>query len=39
MKILLDESLPRKLKKYFETGHEVFTVGDKGWLGKKMVNY
>lgn len=35
MRILLDESLPRKLKKYFENGHEVWTVRDKGWLGQK----
>jgi predicted nuclease of predicted toxin-antitoxin system len=35
MRILLDESLPRKLKKYFETDHEVSTVRDKGWLGQK----
>lgn len=35
MKILLDESLPRKLKKLFESGHEVWTVRDKGWLGQK----
>jgi hypothetical protein len=35
MKILLDESLPRKLKADFEPGHEVKTVRDMGWLGKK----
>ena len=35
MKILLDESLPRKLRNYFGMEHEVFTVLDKGWLGKK----
>lgn len=35
MKILLDESLPRKLKYDFEEGHEVRTVRDMGWLGKK----
>ncbi|MBC8044802.1 MAG: DUF5615 family PIN-like protein [Rhizobacter sp.] len=35
MKILLDESLPRKLKNDFGTGHEVWTVRDKGWLGEK----
>lgn len=35
MKILLDESLPRKLKNYFENEHEVWTVRDKGWLGQK----
>lgn len=32
---MLDESLPRKLKKYFEIEHEVYTVRDKGWLGLK----
>ena len=35
MKILLDESLPRKLKNDFGADHQVFTVRDKGWLGKK----
>ncbi len=35
MKILLDESLPRKLINDFDDKHEVFTVRDKGWLGKK----
>jgi predicted nuclease of predicted toxin-antitoxin system len=35
MKILLDESLPRKLRYDFSGEHEVFTVRDKGWLGKK----
>ena len=35
MKILLDESLPRKLKYDFGNDHEVFTVRDKEWLGKK----
>ncbi|MCU0426292.1 MAG: hypothetical protein MUF71_11770 [Candidatus Kapabacteria bacterium] len=34
MKILLDENLPKKLKRNF-TQHEVFTVRDKGWNGKK----
>ena len=35
MKILLDESLPRKLKKDFGAAHEVYTVRDLGWLGIK----
>jgi hypothetical protein len=35
MKILLDESLPRKLRDDFGTDHDVWTVRDKGWLGKK----
>jgi predicted nuclease of predicted toxin-antitoxin system len=35
MKILLDESLPRKLRNDFGAEHEVWTVRDKGWLGKK----
>ncbi len=34
MKILLDESLPRKLRDDFPEGHEVYTVRDMGWLGK-----
>ena len=35
MKILLDESLPRKLKSDFGDKYEVWTVRDKGWLGIK----
>jgi predicted nuclease of predicted toxin-antitoxin system len=35
MRILLDESLPRKLKQQFPSEHEVFTVRDKGWLGQR----
>lgn len=35
MKILLDESVPRKLKNYFDATHEVWTVRDKEWLGQK----
>ena len=32
---MLDESLPRKLRDDFNEGHEVLTVWDMGWLGKK----
>lgn len=35
MKILLDESLARKLRSDFGSEHEVWNVRDKGWLGKK----
>ena len=35
MKILLDESLPTKLSGFFGTEHEVRTVRDMNWLGKK----
>ncbi len=35
MKILLDESLPRKLKHDFDAIHNVYTVRDMGWLGFK----
>ena len=35
MKILLDESLPTKLQRDFGKEHEVWTVKDKGWFGKK----
>jgi len=35
MKILLDESLPRKLKNDFGKEHEIWTVRDKSWLSKK----
>jgi len=35
MKILLDESLPIKLKRTFGEDYEVLTVKDMEWLGKK----
>ncbi|HEY5463620.1 MAG TPA: hypothetical protein VIJ95_10225 [Hanamia sp.] len=38
MKILLDESLPRKLKSDFGANNEVWTVREKGWLGEKNGN-
>ncbi|MFN4254036.1 MAG: DUF5615 family PIN-like protein [Saprospiraceae bacterium] len=34
MKLLLDENLPRKLKRDLR-GHAVFTVRDMGWQSKK----
>ncbi len=34
MKLLLDENLPKRLKKDFP-GHEIYTVTDKTWNGKK----
>jgi predicted nuclease of predicted toxin-antitoxin system len=35
MRILLDESIPQKLRTDFGAEHEVWTVRDRGWLGKK----
>ena len=35
MKILLDENLPKKLKFSFAVDHELFTVGEMDWLGKR----
>jgi hypothetical protein len=35
MRILLDENIPAKLKFDFGDDHEVKTVGDMDWLGKK----
>ena len=35
MKILLDENLPRKLKLGFSVDHELFSVGEMDWLGKR----
>ncbi len=35
MKILLDENLPKQLKADFGPDHDVKTVRDMGWLGKK----
>ena len=34
MKLLLDENLPKRLKLNFPE-HEIYTVSDKGWNGKK----
>ena len=34
MKILIDECLPKRLKRGFEA-YEVFTVPEMGWAGKK----
>ena len=34
MKLLLDENLPKRLKLNFAE-HEIYTVRDKGWDGKK----
>jgi hypothetical protein len=34
MKLLLDENLPKRLKLDFKN-HEIYTVWDKGWNGKK----
>ena len=34
MKLLLDESVPRRLKRSLD-GHDVRTVGDMGWSGIK----
>ena len=34
MKLLLDENLPKRLKKDF-VDHEIYTVRDKGWNGIK----
>ncbi|MCY7377125.1 MAG: hypothetical protein LH472_14285 [Pyrinomonadaceae bacterium] len=35
MKILLDENLPKKLKINFAAEHEVHTVREKDWNGKR----
>jgi predicted nuclease of predicted toxin-antitoxin system len=35
MRVLLDECLPKQLKKEFIKNHEVFTVPEMGWAGKK----
>jgi predicted nuclease of predicted toxin-antitoxin system len=32
---LLDECLPRRLKRAFESEHEVTTVPERGWAGKQ----
>ena len=33
MKLLLDESVPRKLASYFPDPLKIFTVPDMGWTG------
>jgi hypothetical protein len=33
MRLLLDENLPKKLKLDF-TGHQIFTIREKGWTGR-----
>lgn len=35
MKILLDENLPIKLKTVFSSEHEICTVHEIGWNGKR----
>jgi len=34
MRMLIDECVPRKLKRHVH-GHDVWTVKEMGWLGKK----
>ena len=35
MRVLLDENVDRKLKRAFDAEHEVVTVQEHGWGGKK----
>lgn len=35
MRILLDENVDRRLKREFAGGHEVVTVAEAGWAGKR----
>lgn len=35
MRLLLDEHLDRRLKRFFGEDHEVFTVRERGWGSKK----
>ncbi len=35
MRVLLDENMPRALKRLFEAGVDVLTVGERGWKGKE----
>jgi predicted nuclease of predicted toxin-antitoxin system len=35
MRVLLDENLPRRLKRYFAEEVDVMTVREQGWSGKK----
>lgn len=38
MKLLLDENLPKRLKADLQE-YEVSTVQERGWSGKRTVNY
>ena len=35
MKVLLDECLPKKLRKEIADGHKIITVTEQGWSGQK----
>ncbi|MFM2224115.1 MAG: hypothetical protein RJA07_317 [Bacteroidota bacterium] len=35
MKILLDECITKKLKKHFNSTHQIFTVNEMNWRGMK----
>lgn len=35
MRVLLDENLPRRLKRHFAEGIEAVTVQERGWSGKR----
>lgn len=35
MRVLLDENVDRKLKRAFDPDHQVATVRERGWSGKK----
>ncbi|HET7479893.1 MAG TPA: DUF5615 family PIN-like protein [Rubrobacteraceae bacterium] len=35
MRLLLDENVDRRLKRFFGEEHEVLTVADRGWKGKR----
>lgn len=35
MRLLLDENLDRRLKRFFGDGHEVVTVQERSWGGKE----
>jgi predicted nuclease of predicted toxin-antitoxin system len=38
MRLLLDENLPKRLKQNF-LDHEIYTVRDKGWNGKRTESF
>lgn len=35
MRVLLDENVDRRLRRFFDAEHEILTVADQGWTGKK----
>jgi predicted nuclease of predicted toxin-antitoxin system len=35
VRVLLDENMDRRIKRFFKEEHEIITVQERGWAGKK----